>query len=208
MWQLPFIVSLYLVAVYRLSPCPRSLHFAIWSTMGNLTTHGWLTALHHQLIDRAVSLPLLLTKPKWCRTNLTSFLTGSLSFSSISHVLIFYLPCSLNVLMDMRATACCEITPVGWPIRDWISQPTPLSSSVTFLHSSTLIHSVLHNFHWFRLLSIEANVSSMWFKWVLFLCILGFLLYFNLCNRRVRLVALLWVHLISFFIYLLSVFIF
>lgn len=123
LWQLPFIVSLYLVAVYRLSPCPRSLHFAIWSTMGNLTTHGWLTALHHQLIDRAVSLPLLLTKPKWCRTNLTSFLTGSLSFSSISHVLIFSLPCSLNVLMDTRATACCEITPVGWPIRDWISQP-------------------------------------------------------------------------------------
>ncbi|ROI81914.1 Casein kinase I isoform delta-B [Anabarilius grahami] len=60
--------------------------------------------------DRAVSLPLLLTKPKWCRTNLTSFLTGSLFFS---YVLIFSLPCSLNVLMDMRATACCEITPVG-----------------------------------------------------------------------------------------------
>lgn len=99
----------------------------------------------------------------------------------------------------MRAMACCEITPVGWPIRDWISQPTPLSSYATFLHSYTLIHSVLHNFLWLRLLSFEANVSSMWFKWVLFICILGFLLYFNLGNRRVRLVAL-WVYL-TFFIY-------
>lgn len=131
MWQLSFIVSLYLVAVYRLSPCPRSLHFAIWSTMGNLTTHGWLTALHHQLIDRAVSLPLLLTKPKWCRTNLTSFLTGSLSFSSISHVLIFSSPmlfkCShghesygllrnhtsrlTNQRLDQPATPCHHLQP-------------------------------------------------------------------------------------------------
>lgn len=107
----------------------------------------------------------------------------------------------------MRAMACCEITPVGWPIRDWFSQPTPLSSYATFLHSYTLIHSVLHNFLWLRLLSFEANVSSMWFKWVLFICILGFLLYFNLGNRRVCLVALLWVYL-TFFYFIYSVYLF
>ncbi len=114
-------VSLSLIAVYRLSPWPRSLHFAIWSTMGNLTTHGWLTALHHQLIDRA-SVSFFCwpnqngVEPTWplCLQALSPLL---LSF------LIFSLPHSLNVLVDMRATACCEFTPVGWPIRDWISQP-------------------------------------------------------------------------------------
>lgn len=77
-----YCVSLCLVAVYRLSPCDRSLHFAIWSTMGNLTTHAWLTALHHQLIDRAVSLLLLLTKPKWCR-NQPDLFSNRLFFFSL-----------------------------------------------------------------------------------------------------------------------------
>lgn len=161
--------------------------------MGNLTTHGWLTALHHQLIDRA-SVSFFYwpnqngVEPTWplCLQALSPLLL--LSFSHIFSPTLFKCSCGHESYSLLR------IYTSGLTNQRLDQPATPLSSPASILHSSTLTRSVLHNFLWFRLLAIEANVSSVWFKWVfLFLCILNFLLYFNLGNRRVRLVAL-WVH--------------
>lgn len=199
-------MSLSLVAVYRLSPCPRSLHFAIWSTMGNLTTHGWLTALHHQLIDRA-SVSFFYwpnqngVEPTWplCLQALSPLL---LSFSHIFSPTLF--KCSRG----HESYSLLRIHTSGLTNQRLDQPATPLSSPASFLHSSTLTHSVLHNFLWFRLLAIEANVSSLWFKWVfcffvywIFFCILTWATDESVCWRYGFTFKF-------FFFYLLSVFIF
>lgn len=100
-----------------------------------------------------------------------------------------------------------ELQPVA-NSHQWVDQSETGSASHTIVISRVLpsqFHSYTFSaaqlFLWFRLLAFEANVSSVWFKWVfLFLCILNFLLYFNLGDKRVRLVAL-WVHLKKNFIY-------
>ncbi len=170
-------VSLSLIAVYRLSPWPRSLHFAIWSTMGNLTTHGWLTALHHQLIDRA-SVSFFCwpnqngVEPTWP----LCLQARSLSFFSHFHI---FSPTLFKCSRGHESYSLLRIHTSGLTNQRLDQPATPLSSPASFLHSSTLTHSVLHNFLWFRLLAIEANVSSLWFKWVfcffvywIFFCIL------------------------------------
>lgn len=170
--------------------------------MGNLTTHGWLTALHHQLIDRA-SVSFFYwpnqngVEPTW------PLRSQALSPLLLSHVLIFSLPHSLNVLVDMRAAAWCEFTPVGWPIRDWISQPH---------HCHFLLPSQFHSYT-FCCTTFSGSGSS-WLRLMYRLCglngsfcfgVLNSLLYFNLGSRQVSLVAL-WVHFKK--MYLLTVFIF
>lgn len=102
----------------------------------------------------------------------------------------------------MRAKAICEINWVDQSETGSASHTTPCHLRPSHYHT---LHRELNNFVWFRLLFIEAMYCLCDLNKSLFLCILGFLLYFNLPNRLVRLVALYWVHF-QFFIY--SVFIF
>lgn len=162
MWQLSFIGCLFLLLLF--TDCLMSQK----PPLCNMEHDGQPN--YTRLIDsslpsanrQGVSLFLLLTKPKWCRTNLTSLLTGSLSSSSS---LIFY-PTHFKCSRGHESYSLLRIHTSGLTNQRLDQPATPLSSPASFLHSSTLTHSVLHNFLWFRLLAIEANVSSLWFKWV------------------------------------------
>ncbi len=147
---------------------------------------------------QGVSLFLLLTKPKWCRTNLTSLLTGSRTSSSL-----IFSPTLFKCSHGHESYSLLRIYTSGLTNQGLDQPATPLSSPAALLHSSTLTHSVLHNFLWFKLLAIEANVSSLWFKWVF--CFFVYWIFFCILTWATD-ESVWWRY--GFTFYLLSVFIF
>ncbi len=147
---------------------------------------------------QGVSLFLLLTKPKWCRPNLTSLLTGSRTSSSL-----IFSPTLFKCSHGHESYSLLRIYTSGLTNQGLDQPATPLSSPAALLHSSTLTHSVLHNFLWFKLLAIEANVSSLWFKWVF--CFFVYWIFFCILTWATD-QSVWWRY--GFTFYLLSVFIF